>query len=101
MAEKMLDDKEFSIIRFACDCGSQGHSLDFYILRDESGKAIECSVSLFLAGKPSLSWRIKTAWYSLLGKGGELGDLIIRPEDYAEMVKLGAELTKNPNTSGT
>ena len=98
--DKLIDDNNCTVIRLACDCGSQSHSLDFCIERNEQGEVVYCSVSPYIAGKPSLIWRIKTAWYNLLGKGGELGDLVIRPEDYLEFVKLGAALNMSAFTSG-
>ena len=101
MVDKLMEDKLIKIIRFSCDCGSQAHSLDFVVERNEEGQVVFCSVSPYLAGKAGLWWRIKTAWLNLRGLDGALGDLVIRPEDYAEMVKLGAELTFSPTTSGT
>jgi len=99
--DTLMDDGDMEFVRFACDCGSQAHSLDFYIERNKQGGVIYCSVSPYLAGKDSLRWRIKTAWRNLRGLDGALGDLVIRPEDYPEMVKLGAKLMCNPNTSST
>jgi len=101
MADRIIAGNEIEIVRFACDCGSQAHSLDFCIERNEEGEVVYCSMSPYLAGKASFSWRVKTAWRNLRGLDGYLGDFIVRPEDYAEFVKLGAELTISPNTSHT
>lgn len=99
--DKLLDDGELRVVRFACDCYSAEHSLTVTVERDEDGRVSLCTFEPYLAGKPRLLWRIKQAIKCLKGKDGGLGDFVLREEDYPEMVSVISSLVKNAYTSGT
>ena len=89
MADKIWEDSELIARRFPCDCKWQGHSLEIAVELTDEGKRLEmCTLSLFMAGKPSFRWRIKQAWECLKGHDGQLADFILRPEDVPEVIQI-------------
>ena len=99
MSEKIYGDSELTSVRFQCDCMSVGHNMTVSIERSPEGDVCMCSFEPYLAGKPSLSWRIKQAIKCLRGMDGGLGDFILAKRDYPEMVNLIAGLVTNPNAA--
>ncbi len=89
MADKIWEDSESIVKRFPCDCKWQGHSLEIAVELVDQGKRLEmCTLSLFMAGKPSLYYRFKQAWECLKGHNGQLADFILRPEDIPEVIEV-------------
>lgn len=89
MADKIFEDDELIVKRFPCDCKWQGHSLEIAVELADQGKRLEmCTLSLFMAGKPSLRYRFKQAWECLKGHDGQLADFILRPEDIPEAIEV-------------
>ena len=85
--DKIFDDDELLWQRFACECGTQAHSLDVCVEFADK-KLVHCSLNLYMAGKCPLSWRIKQAWRCLKGKDGQLADFIVRPEDIPHLIGI-------------
>jgi len=100
MSEKIFENRVLTSVRFQCDCRWAGHSLTVTLERNSEGVIQMCTFEPYLAGKPSLWWRIKQAVKCLRGIDGELGDFVLREKDYPEMVNLLTNLVRNPNTSG-
>lgn len=86
--DKIFDDTDLIVRRFPCGCGWQGHSLDITVeLGDEGERIVQCSINLYMAGKPSWGYRIRQALGCLRGKDGQLADFIVRPEDIPLMIE--------------
>lgn len=84
--DKIHDDGELIIKRFACDCKSQEHSLDIAVeLLD--GRP-QYHVNLYMAGKPSWQYRVKQAWKCLKGQDGQMADFLLRSEDIPEIIGM-------------
>ena len=86
MADKILKNEDFQVIRFSCDCLSHRHLMEVAVeLADDGRRFVDCAISMYVAGGSPFKFRLQQIWNMLRGKNGELLDFIVRPEDIGEL----------------
>ena len=96
--DKLFEDSELIVHRFACDCLFQGHIVDITLeLADEGTRVVNCGLELYMLGKAPLKYRLEQIWRLLRGRDGMQDDFIIREEDIPHLISILKRALKEAN----
>ena len=101
MADKLSKWEAWDWVRFQCDCYHPSHILDVSIEGDgKDDPHPVLSFSVYSSEHLPLMARLREVYKIMLGRRSTFEEIVIRPDDYAELVNLISTVVHNPNTTG-